>query len=159
MPYGDLMRERVQCFAAPADLDAAYCTIEEREEYEPHIALGNVVFAGVDYQAILAAAEQQADIIVWDGGNNDFPFVRPDLHIVVADALRPLQMATHHSGETAARMADVFVINKVDEPAAGDVEIAMAELRAVNTRAPIVHAASPVRLDDATAVVPASGCW
>jgi predicted GTPase len=89
MPYGDLLRERVQRFASLADLDAAECTAEEHEEYEPHIAAGNLVFAGVDYEAILQAAEAEADIIVWDGGNNDFPFIKPDLHIVVIDALRP----------------------------------------------------------------------
>ncbi len=152
MPYGDLLRERVQCFASLADLEAAQCTVEEREEYEPHIALGNVVFAGVDYAAILAAAANQADLIVWDGGNNDFPFIRPDLHIVVADALRPRQIATHHPGETTARMADVFVVNKADAATAADVDTAVAELRAVNRGAPITYAASPVRLDDAAAV-------
>ena len=152
MPYGDLARERVQRFASLADLDAAQCTVEEREEYEPHIATGNVVLAGVDYREILRAAEREADIIVWDGGNNDFPFIRPDLHIVVADALRPRQIATHHPGEAVARMADVLVVNKVDAATAADVEIAVSELRAVNPRAPIVRAASPVRLDDAAAV-------
>ena len=152
MPYGDLLRERVQRFAALADLDAAGCTVEEREEYEPHIAAGNLVFAGVDYAAILAAAQAEADIIVWDGGNNDFPFIRPDLHIAVADALRPRQIATHHPGETVARMADLLVANKVDAAPPEDVEIVIAGLRAVNPTAPIVQAASPVRLDDATAV-------
>ncbi len=102
MPYGDLALERVQRFASIADLDAANCTAEEREEYEPHIALGNVVFAGIDYAMILRAAEGEADVIVWDGGNNDFPFVRPDLHITLADALRPRQIATHHPGEAVA---------------------------------------------------------
>jgi predicted GTPase len=110
MPYGDLEQERVQRFASLADLDAAHCTAEEREEYEPHIAFGNVVFAGVDYTEILKQAEAQAQVIVWDGGNNDFPFLRPDLHIVVADALRPGQIATHHPGEAVARMADVVVM-------------------------------------------------
>jgi predicted GTPase len=152
MPYGNLIRERVQRFASLADLDAAQCTAEEREEYEPHIAAGGVVFAGVDYADILRAAEREADVIVWDGGNNDFPFIKPALLIVVADALRPRQVATHHPGETVARMADVFVVNKVDAAPSNDVEIAMAELRAVNSRAPIVHAASPIRLDDARAV-------
>jgi predicted GTPase len=149
MPYGNLAKERVQRFASRADLDAAQCTAEEREEYEPHIAAGDVVFAGVDYAEILQAAEREADLIVWDGGNNDFPFIKPDLHIAVADALRPRQIATHHPGETVARMADVLVINKVDAASAADVEIAMAELRAVNPSAPIVRAASPIRLDDA----------
>lgn len=152
MPYGDLLKERTQRFGSLADLDDARCTIEEREEYEPHIAMGNVVFAGVDYAAILAAAEQESDIIVWDGGNNDFPFIRPDLHIVVADALRPRQIATHHPGETVARMADVLVINKVDAASLEDLETVTAELRTVNAAAPIVQAASPVRLDDAAAV-------
>lgn len=152
MPYGDLLSERVQRFASRADLDAARCTIEEREEYEPHIEAGNVVFAGVDYAAILAAAEPEADIIVWDGGNNDFPFVRPDCHIVVADALRPQQIATHHPGETVVRMADLLVVNKVDTATAEAVAVASSGLRAINPAAPIVYAASPVRLDDAEAV-------
>lgn len=152
MPYGDLARQRVQRFASLADLDAARCTAEEREEYEPHIAAGNLVFAGIDYGAILAAAEAEADIIVWDGGNNDFPFVRPDLHIVVADALRPGQIATHHPGETVARMADVAVINKVDSAAGADVRQAIEELRRINPRATILRARSPVRLSDPDAV-------
>jgi predicted GTPase len=152
MPYGELVRERVQRFASLADLDAADCTIEEREEYEPHIAAGNLVYAGIDYAAILNAAAKEADIVVWDGGNNDFPFIRPDLHIVVADALRPRQVATHHPGETVARMADVLVINKVNAAAAADIELAVENLRAVNAHAPIVRAASPVTLDDPAAV-------
>src|ERR1019366_7523052 len=152
MPYGDLARQRVQIFASLRDLDAADCTVEEREEYEPHIALGNVVFAGVDYAAILAAAETAADIIVWDGGNNDFPFLSPDLHIVVADALRPRHIATHHPGEAVARMADVLVVNKVDAASSHDIETAIEGLRAVNPTAPIVRAASPVLLDDPDAV-------
>jgi predicted GTPase len=153
MPYGELALERVQRFATAADLDAANCTAEEREEYEPHIAIGNVVFAGIDYAAILQAAEREADIIVWDGGNNDFPFVRPSLHIAVADALRPRQISTHHPGETVARMADILVINKVDAAAPAAAGIAEEELRAVNPAAPVVHLASPVVLDDPTAVV------
>jgi predicted GTPase len=152
MPYGDVMRERVQRFATPADLAEAHCTVEEREEYEPHLAAGNIVFAGVDYAAILAVAEAEADLIVWDGGNNDFPFIRPDLHIAVADALRPVQVATHHPGETVVRMADVLVVNKVDSASPAQVETAIASLRAVNPAAPIVKARSPVRLDDAAAV-------
>ena len=152
MPYGDLISERVQRFASRDDLDAAHCTVEEREEYEPHIEAGNIVFAGVDYAAILAAAEPEADVIVWDGGNNDFPFVRPNLHIVVADALRPRQIATHHPGETVVRMADVLVVNKVDAAPSDDVAVATAGLRAINATAPIVYAASPVRLHDAAAV-------
>ena len=152
MPYGDLLSERVQRFGSRADLDAAHCTVEEREEYEPHIEAGNVVFAGVDYAAILAVAEQEADVIVWDGGNNDFPFLHPDCHIVVADALRPHQIATHHPGETVARMADLLVVNKVDTASPEDVIAAAEGLRAINPNAPIIHAASPVRLDDTEAV-------
>jgi predicted GTPase len=152
MPYGDLAIERVQRFASVADLDAAKCTAEEREEYEPHIAVGNVVFAGVDYADILRAAEAEADIIVWDGGNNDFPFLRPDLHITIADALRPRQMSTHHPGEAVARMADVLVINKVDSATPSDVRLAEEGLRMINPRAIIAHAASPIRLDGSRAV-------
>jgi predicted GTPase len=152
MPYGDLVRERMQRFASITDLDAAQCTAEEREEYEPHIALGNIVFAGVDYAEIVRAAEREADIIVWDGGNNDFPFVRPDLHIALADALRPRQISTHHPGETVARMADVLVINKVDAARAEDVRIAEHELRVINPTATIVRAASPITLEGAAAL-------
>jgi predicted GTPase len=152
MPYGDLERQRVQRFASLADLDAGRCTAEEREEYEPHLAAGNVVFAGVDYRAIVAAAEREVDLIVWDGGNNDFPFLRPSLHIVMADALRPGQAAAYHPGETVLRMADVVVVSKVDTAAAADVRAVVDEVRAVNPRAPVVLAASPVRLDDAEAV-------
>jgi predicted GTPase len=152
MPYGDLARERVQRFASLADIAAAHCTAEEREEYETHIAIGNVVFAGVDYFDILRAAEAEADIILWDGGNNDFPFVRPDLHITIADALRPHQIATHHPGEAVARMADVLVINKVDSARPEDVDAITQELRAVNAKAVIVRGASPIVLDDESEV-------
>jgi predicted GTPase len=152
MPYGDFERQRVQRFARREDLDAARCSAEEREEYEPHLAAGNLVFAGVDYEAIVAAAEKEAELIVWDGGNNDFPFLVPDLHIVMADALRPGQVAGHHPGEAVVRMADVVVINKVDVAPAADVERVRAEVRAMNPRATVVCAASPVRLDDPTVV-------
>ena len=148
MAYGDLERQRAQRFATRADLDAAGSSLEEREEYEPHLAAGNVVFAGVDYAVIVALAQREADVIVWDGGNNDFPFVRPDLHIVMADALRPGQAAAYHPGEAVLRMADVVVVNKVDAASAADVEGVVDEVRAVNPRAPVVRAASPVRLDD-----------
>jgi predicted GTPase len=152
MPYGDLARQRVQRFAARADLDAAACTAEEREEYEPYVASGGVVFAGVDYAAILAAAEREGDVVLWDGGNNDFPFVRPDLHVVLVDALRPDQIATHHPGETCLRMADVIVVNKADAAPEADVQRAIAGVRALRTDAPVIRAASPVELDDAAAV-------
>jgi predicted GTPase len=152
MPYGDLERQRAQRFASRADLDAADCTAEEREEYEPHLAAGNLVFAGVDYAAVLAAAESEADVLVWDGGNNDFPFLRPDLHVVIADALRPGQAARFHPGEAVLRMADVVVVNKVDAASVADVERVVDEVRAANPRAALVRAASPVRLDDPAAV-------
>jgi predicted GTPase len=152
MPYGDLAGERMQRFASIGDLDAAQCSAEEREEYEPHIALGNIVFAGVDYAEIVRGAEREADIIVLGGGNNDFPLVRPDLHIALADALHPRQVATHHPGETVARMAGVLVINKVNAVPAEDVRIAEHELRAVNPAATIVRATSPITLNDPAAV-------
>lgn len=152
MPYGDLATQRVQRFATMADMDTHRCTAEEREEYEPHVLAGNVVFAGVDYAAILAAAEAEADVVVWDGGNNDFPFLKAGLHIAIADALRPDHVATHHPGETVARLADVLVINKVDVAPAADVERLAAELRRVNPRAQLVRAASPVQLADPGAV-------
>jgi predicted GTPase len=152
MPYGDLFRQRVQRFASQADIDAADCTLEEREEYEPHVAAGGVLFAGVDYAAVLAAAAAEADIIVWDGGNNDFPFLRPDLHIVVADALRPDQINGYYPGEAVLRTADVVVINKVDAAGPGAAEQLGRALTALLPDVPQVRAASPVALDDASLV-------
>ncbi|MFO0760354.1 MAG: cyclic 2,3-diphosphoglycerate synthase [Byssovorax sp.] len=148
MPYGDLASERVQRFATMDDLKAEHCTAEEREEYEPHLAFGNVVFAGVDYAAILAQAEAESDVVIWDGGNNDFPFLRPDLHIGIADALRPEQVMTHHPGEAVLRMADVVVVNKVDSAAAADVQLTADSVLKINPKATIVKAASPVQLAD-----------
>ncbi len=152
MPYGDLERQRVQRFAQPDDLGAAQCTAEEREEYEPHLAVGNIVFAGVDYAAIVERAEREADLIVWDGGDNDFPFLRPDLHIVVVDALRSGQADGYHPGEAVLRMADVIVVNKVDVASASGVQAVIDEARGINPRADVVRAASPVCLDDPEAV-------
>ena len=152
MPYSDLERQRVQRFATRADLDTARCTVEEREEYEPHLAAGNLVFAGVDYGEIILRASAEADLIVWDGGNNDFPFVRPDLTIVVADALRPEDAAGYHPGEAVLRTADIVVISKVDSAPSGQVERAIAAVRRVNAGAPVVRGALPVRLDDPDAV-------
>ncbi len=152
MPYGDLERQAVQRFATKADLDAADCTIEEREEYEPHLALGNVVYAGVDYAEIVARAESEADVILWDGGNNDFPFIRPDLHIVLVDPLRPGHETTHHPGEAVLRMADVVVIAKVNSASDADVQQVTETVRRINADATIARAASPVQLDDAAAV-------
>jgi predicted GTPase len=152
MPYADLERQRVQRFEKLEDLDLAACTIEEREEYEPHLAMGNLVFAGVDYARIAAQAASEADVIVWDGGNNDFPFLRPDLHIVVVDALRPDDALGYHPGEAVLRTADVIVVNKVDGASSAQIERAIASARSVNARARLVQAASPVRLDDPAAV-------
>lgn len=152
MPYGDLARQAVQRFASRADLDAAACTIEEREEYEPHLAAGNVVFAGVDYARIVAQAQAEADLILWDGGNNDFPFVQPDLHIVLVDPLRPGHESAYHPGEAVLRMADVVVVAKSDAATADDVARVTAAVRALNPQAAIVRAASPVKLDGDTAI-------
>lgn len=152
MPYGDLRLERVQRFGSMDDIIRAGCTAEEREEYEPHIAFGNIVFAGVDYAAILVAAEAEADIIVWDGGNNDFPFIDPDLSIVVVDALRPDHLATHHPGEMVLRSADVVVVNKVDAATHDQVDLAMAGVRDLAPDAKVLQAESPVTLDDPEAV-------
>jgi predicted GTPase len=148
MPYGDLRRQRCQRFGSMADLARENCTNEEREEYEPHIAAGNVVFAGVDYGDVMHAAEHEADVIVWDGGNNDFPFFRPDLHFCLVDALRPDQLDTHHPGETALRMADVVIVNKVDAAMPGAVAAVEKAVLCINPQAQILRAASPVRLDD-----------
>jgi predicted GTPase len=150
MPYGDLAAERVQRFASRADLEAAHCTIEEREEYEPHIAAGGVVYAGVDYAAILQQAETEAEVIVWDGGNNDFPFLKPDLHIVLTDALRPGHESRYHPGETALRMADVIVLAKAD--ATKDLTALAASAKALNPRASVLRGASPVVLEQAQSV-------
>ena len=152
MPYGDLELERVQRFATRADLDGARCTIEEREEYEPHLAAGNVVYAGVDYSAVVERAQSESDLILWDGGNNDFPFVKPDFHIVLVDALRPGDESAYHPGEAVLRMADVVVVSKTDAAAAVDVHRVMQNARALNVRAVIVCGKSPVVLEDADAV-------
>jgi len=152
MPYGDLVAQAVQRFAKYEDLDKHNCTIEEREEYEPHIDNGVVVYAGVDYERILRQAEEEADIILWDGGNNDLPFITPDLHIVVADPHRPGHELTYHPGETNARAADVFVINKVDTAAAKDVMTVRENLHLLNPTATVIEAASPLFVDDPLAI-------
>jgi predicted GTPase len=147
MPYGALERQAVQRFETMADLDEADCTVEEREEYEPHLAMGNIVYAGVDYRRILAQAEQEAALILWDGGNNDFPFIAPDLHIVLVDPLRPGNEDTHHPGEAVLRMADVVVVAKTDSAADTDVQAVTETARRINPLAAIVRGASPVQLD------------
>ena len=147
MPYGDLAAQRLQRFASYADLDANDTTIEEREEYEPHLDAGRVVYAGVDYEAILRAAEGEADVVLWDGGNNDLPFFAPDLHIVVADPLRAGHELRYHPGEANLRAADVVVINKVDEAKPDSVIALHATIADVNPRAAVVDARSALSLD------------
>jgi predicted GTPase len=149
MPYGDLTAQRVQRFASLADLERHKCTIEEMEEYEPHIVAGTTVFAGVDYAAILAEAEKEADVILWDGGNNDLPFFRPDLHIVVTDPLRVGNELAYYPGEANLRMADVVVINKIDTADLSSVEALRSHIRAANPGATLIEAASPVTGDHA----------
>ncbi len=152
MPYGDLARQRVQRFETRADLARANCTVEEREEYEPHLAAGNTVYAGVDYVSVIEAAGQQSDLILWDGGNNDFPFVRPDLHIVLGDPLRPGHETSYHPGETVLRMADVVLLAKADSAAPEALRQVAENARRVNPRAIILRGSMPVLLDDAAAV-------
>lgn len=152
MPYGDLEKQAVQRFVAMQDLDEADCTIEEREEYEPHIAAGNIVYAGVDYGKILARAEEEAQVILWDGGNNDFSFYKPDLQIVLVDPLRAGHETTHHPGETVLRMADIVVIAKTNSAAEVDIQRVADTARKLAPEATIVRAASEVRLDDPSAV-------
>lgn len=149
MPYGDLAAQAVQRFASAQDLDAADCTIEEREEYEPHLAIGNTVYAGVDYARVIARAAAENDVLLWDGGNNDFPFVRPGLLVVLADALRPGHEALFHPGEAVLRMADVVVVAKANAAPGEDVARVAAAARALNPRAAVLRGASAVRLDDA----------
>jgi len=152
MPYGDLAAQAVQRFADYDDLDRHDCTIEEREEYEPHIDRGVVVFAGVDYEAILREAEKEADIIVWDGGNNDLPFYKPDLHITVADPHRPGHELAYYPGESNLRAADVVVINKVDTADLANIATVRSNVRQVNPTALIVEAASPIYVEDPDAI-------
>jgi predicted GTPase len=148
MPYGDLASQAVQRFASREDLVAARPTIEEREEYEPHLAAGTTVYAGVDYQAILAQAQEEAEVLLWDGGNNDLPFFRPDLHVVVADPLRAGHESSYHPGEANVRAADVVVINKVDEATGEQVAALEEQLKLLNPDAVVVKAASVVRVED-----------
>jgi predicted GTPase len=152
MPYGDLVKQKVQRFETYADLDKHECTIEEREEYEPHLDNGVIVYAGVDYEAILRQAEKEVDIILWDGGNNDFSFYKSDLNIVVADPHRAGHEKAYHPGETNVRMADVFVINKVDTADPDKVIEVRNTLHELNPKAVIIEAASPLFVDDPDAI-------
>jgi len=153
MPYGDLSRQVVQRFGSLEDIERHKCTIEEREEYEPHIDNGTVVFAGVDYGEILKAVEKEADFIIWDGGNNDLPFIRPTVHITVVDPHRPGHELMYHPGETNLRMADIVVINKIDTADYEDVLLVSENIREANSRAWIVEAASPITISDPSLVM------
>jgi len=147
MPYGDLTKQICQRFASFSDLDKHHCTIEEREEYEPHIIQGTVVYAGVDYEVILKEAEKEADVIVWDGGNNDIPFYQPDLHITVVDPHRPGDELCYFPGRTNLLLADVVLINKVDSADYQDIEQVRSNVRTTNPKAILIEAASPIYVD------------
>ena len=147
MPYGDLVKQKVQRFATVQDLHKHKCTIEEMEEYEPHVVRGNVIYAGVDYEAILRQAEREADVIVWDGGNNDFPFYKSDLEIVVVDPHRPGHELSYYPGEVNLRRADVIVINKEDSARREDIRTVKANIKAANPRALVIDADSPVSVE------------
>ncbi|MFQ5576246.1 MAG: cyclic 2,3-diphosphoglycerate synthase [Anaerolineae bacterium] len=152
MPYGNLVVQAVQRFATLDDLDEYECTIEEREEYEPHIVAGTVVYAGVDYEAILRRAEQEADVILWDGGNNDLPFYRPDMHIVLVDPHRPGHETRYFPGEANLRIADVVVVNKVGTADEENVERVLKNVAAVAPAAAVIKANSPISVEDAAAI-------
>jgi predicted GTPase len=152
MPYGDLLKQECQRFASMEDCVKNECTIEEREEYEPYICCGTVVYSGVDFQKILKAAENEADIIIWDGGNNDIPFFKPDLHIVIADPHRPGHELTYYPGEVNVRLADVVVVNKVDSARKEDVETVIRNVRSINNNARIIKANSVITVEDPEAI-------
>ena len=152
MPYGDIAKQRVQRFASYEDLEEANATVEEREEYEAHLAAGTVVYAGVDYEEILKAAQAEADVVIWDGGNNDLPFFRPDVHFVVADPHRSGHETTYHPGEANFRRGDVIVINKCDTAEAANVDAVERAARELNPSAVVIRANSPVTVDDPGAV-------
>jgi predicted GTPase len=148
MPYGDLVAQRVQRFETVEDLTRNNCTIEEMEEFEPHIIAGSVVYAGVDYGDILSQAEKEADVILWDGGNNDVPFYKPDVHLVVVDPLRPGHEISYHPGETNLRMADYVIINKEVEAEVQDIQTVRDNIRKFNPKAAIINAASPIFIEN-----------
>jgi predicted GTPase len=152
MPYGDLAKQAVQRFATYKDLDLHKCTIEEREEYEPHIDKGIIVYAGVDYGAILKEAEKEADIIIWDGGNNDTPFYKPDLHITIVDPHRPGHELAYFPGETNLRMADVVIVNKITTADPDKVDIVLKNTQFANPEAIVIKAASPLTIENENAI-------
>ncbi len=148
MPYGDLVKQKVQRFGSLDDLKNHNCTIEEIEEYEPHIAMGSVIYAGIDYEAILNEAEKEADVIIWDGGNNDFPFFKPNIVFTVVDPHRPGHELTYYPGNTSLRLADVAVINKVVSALPENIRTVRKNIRDVNPSAQIIEAASPIFVDN-----------
>ena len=155
MPYGDLNAQKVQRFAEVKDLEAHKCTVEEMEEYEPHVVRGNVIYAGVDYEAILRAAEKDpsgCDVILWDGGNNDFPFYKPDLMITVTDPHRAGHELRYYPGEVTLRLADVVVINKIDSASPEAIQEVRESIEKVNPKAIVVDGASPIKVDDASLI-------
>jgi predicted GTPase len=155
MPYGDLIKQKVQRFAEISDLAKHKCTVEEMEEYEPHVVRGNVIYAGVDYEAILRAAEKDpkgCDVILWDGGNNDFSFYLPDLQITVVDPLRPGHELMYYPGEISLRLADVVVINKIDSADAAGIQTVRKNIAAVNPGAIVIDAASTLDVDDPSVI-------
>jgi predicted GTPase len=152
MPYGDLEKQRVQRYATLEDLDRYDCTIEEREEYEPHISSGTIIYAGVDYGEILAQAQAEADVLLWDGGNNDLPFYRPTVHIALVDPLRAGHELRYHPGETNLRMADVVIVNKMDSATPQQIEQVDETIARVNPGATVVHANSRVSVDDGESI-------
>ena len=152
MPYGDLVKQKVQRYGSLDDLIKYKCTVEEMEEYEPHIVQGTIIYAGVDYEAILRQAEKEADVVVWDGGNNDMPFYRPDLTITVVDPHRPGHELCYYPGETNVRLADVIVVNKIDSAKSENVETVIRNVRSINPGATIVRANSPISVDDPSVI-------
>ena len=155
MPYCDLNAQKVQRFAVVKDIEKHKCTVEEMEEYEPHLVRGNVIYAGVDYEAILRAAEKDpsgCEVILWDGGNNDFPFYRPDLMITVADPLRAGHELRYYPGEVTLRIADVVVINKMDSAAPDAIQIVRESIDKVNPKAIVIDGASPIKVDDSSLI-------
>jgi predicted GTPase len=148
MPYGDLVKQKVQRYATLDDLKKHKCTVEEMEEYEPHIVQGTIIYAGVDYEAILRQAEKEADVIIWDGGNNDMSFYKPDLTITVVDPHRPGHEMTYYPGQTNVRLADVIVVNKVDSAHSENIDQVIQNVRSINPHALIIQAASPITVDD-----------
>jgi predicted GTPase len=148
MPYGDLVAQKVQRYASIEDMKRFKCTVEEMEEYEPHIVEGTIIYAGVDYEAILRQAEKEADVVVWDGGNNDMSFYEPDLTITVVDPHRPGDELTYYPGETNVRLADVVIVNKVDSATRENIDLVTRNVRSINPRATIIEAASPIVVDD-----------